>query len=354
MKIATVIGARPQFIKASIVSSELKNHSGIDEFLIHTGQHYDKSMSDIFFSQLSIKKPKYNLDISGTTHGNMTGRMIVAIEETLFEEKPDLVLVYGDTNSTLAAAIAACKIMIPIAHVEAGLRSWNMKMPEEINRILTDKVSDLLFTPCISADKNLIKEGISENKIFRSGDVMLDVLQKTMLVSKKRYIDNYDIYQNPFALFTIHRQENTDKNNWDKIMQLIQNLSAELTILWPAHPRVSSKIPTYIKDNSQIRIVEPLGYIEMLHATKNSKFVITDSGGLQKEAFFLETPCITIRSETEWNELIDAGWNKLLPPDSINKDSVESLINFSPNGTTPEIYGNGQAAKVITNTIINF
>ena len=355
MKIATILGARPQFVKASIVSDELSSHNSADEFLIHTGQHYDSSMSDIFFSQLSIKKPKYNLNISGTSHGDMTGRMIIATEEVLIKEKPDLVLVYGDTNSTLAAAIAASKLMIPIAHVEAGLRSWNMRMPEEINRILTDKISDLLFTPCVSAGENLLKEGVTKDKIFKSGDVMLDVLQKTILSSAEKNIFNYDLNPNSYALLTIHRQENTDDNkSWNKILEFISNLSDALTVLWPVHPRVSSKIPKFILDNNKIKLIEPLGYIEMLHATKNSKFVITDSGGLQKEAFFLQTPCITIRSETEWNELIDSGWNKLLPPDLITKDSVESVINFNPSGITPEIYGNGNAAKIIASEIIKY
>lgn len=353
MKIATVIGARPQFVKASIISDTLSNYSEAEEFLIHTGQHYDVSMSDIFFSQLSIKSPKYNLNVSGSTHGDMTGRMIMSIEKVLIKEKPDVVLVYGDTNSTLAAAIAASKLMIPIAHVEAGLRSFNMSMPEEINRIITDRVSELLFTPSESADKNLLLEGISKNKIVRSGDVMLDVLLKMTSASDDKKIAPHRFDSKSYVLATVHRQENTDNiENWTKIIDFINDISQQVNVIWPVHPRVSSKIPRALRDNKNIELVEPLGYMEMLHAVKNSKLVITDSGGLQKEAFFLGIPCITLRTETEWNELLEIGWNKLLPPKDIKIDSVQSVLEFQPTGALPAVYGDGHASKIIVEKIL--
>ena len=262
MKIATIIGARPQFVKASIVSHTLRKHSKAEEFLIHTGQHYDVSMSDIFFSQLSMKDPRYNLNISGSTHGDMTGRMIISIEQVLLKEKPDVVLVYGDTNSTLSAAIAASKLMIPIAHVEAGLRSFNMSMPEEINRILTDRVSELLFTPCESADQNLLMEGVPKNKIIRSGDVMLDVLLKVTSASDNKEIAPLLSESKSYVLATVHRQENTDNiESWKKIIGFINDISQQSKVIWPVHPRVSSKIPRSIRGNRNIELVEPLGYL---------------------------------------------------------------------------------------------
>jgi UDP-GlcNAc3NAcA epimerase len=354
MKIATIIGARPQFVKASIVSHTLRKYSQAEEFLVHTGQHYDVSMSDIFFSQLSMKDPRYNLNISGSTHGDMTGRMIISIEQVLLKEKPDVVLVYGDTNSTLAAAIAASKLMIPIAHVEAGLRSFNMSMPEEINRILTDRVSDLLFTPSESADQNLLMEGVPKNKIIRSGDVMLDVLLKVTSESDNKEIVPLLSESKSYVLATVHRQENTDNiESWNKIIGFINDISQQSKVIWPVHPRVSSKIPRSMMGNKNIELVEPLGYLEMLHAVMNSKFVITDSGGLQKEAFFLGIPCITLRTETEWSELLEIGWNKLLPPKDINAESVQSAFEFQPSSAVPAVYGDGHASEVIVKKLLN-
>lgn len=355
MKIATIVGARPQFIKVSPVSKEIKNHSGLDEFLIHTGQHYDKSMSEIFFSQLSIEPPKYNLNISGTTHGDMTGRMIAAIESVLIEEKPDLVLVYGDTNSTLAASISASKLMIPIAHVEAGLRSLNMRMPEEINRILTDRVSEILFTPSRSADDNLLKEGISKHKIVRSGDVMLDALLQYLPLFRSKKGGETGLNLKSYALVTIHRQENSNNpENWNEIVKLLNAVSEIIPLVWPVHPRVAQMVPDSINDNSNIKLIDPLGYFEMINTVRNAKFVITDSGGLQKEAFFMEVPCITLRDETEWTELVDIGWNLLLPPSQLHSGSARLIVDFSPsNDFVPEVYGDGNASKIIVDKIIN-
>lgn len=307
MKIVTIIGARPQFIKASALSKLIKKEKKINEIIIHTGQHYDYEMSKIFFNQLNIPKPKYNLNIKSKYHGEMTGKMIEGIEKILIKERPDYTLVYGDTNSTLAGALASKKLHIPVIHIEAGLRSYNTKMPEEINRVLTDHCSDILFTPSKLANQNLKKEGIKKN-IINVGDIMYDLFKSNNFkIQKDKKV--YDI------IVTIHRAENT--NFKIKILNIIKNLnklSIKYSILFPLHPRTKNLLKKYkiLKlFNNIIKIVKPLSYKNTMYYLKYANFLITDSGGMQKEAFFSRTQTLTVRDETEWKETVDLGWNRL-------------------------------------------
>lgn len=302
MKIATIIGARPQFVKAAAVSRVIKNTESVEEIIIHTGQHYDVNMSDVFFEEMDIPKPDYNLNINGMGHGAMTGQMLEKIEEVLLSEKPDWVLVYGDTNSTLAGALAAKKLHIKVAHVEAGLRSFNMNMPEEINRILTDRISDVLFCPTSTAVDNLKKEGYEniDTKIINVGDVMLDVA----LFYKERATKPKDSLPEQFVLCTVHRAENTDDvDRLKSIFESLEIISKTTPVVLPLHPRTKSKLISidYDFDNSKIKFINPVGYFEMIWLLQNCSFVMTDSGGLQKEAFFFKKQCITLRDETEWS-----------------------------------------------------
>ncbi|MCU4494114.1 UDP-N-acetylglucosamine 2-epimerase (non-hydrolyzing) [Acinetobacter guillouiae] len=351
MKIVTVLGARPQFIKAAAFSRAILNSTKIEEIIVHTGQHYDQNMSDVFFDEMDIPKPKYMLSTGGKTHGAMTGQQLEKIEEILLNEQPDLVLVYGDTNSTLAGALAAVKMHIPIAHVESGLRSFNRQMPEEINRILTDQISEYLFVPSVGAKQNLLREGIDESKIFIVGDIMYDVAlfyKEKML--KPLWFDSLDL--KAFILCTIHRAENTD--DILKLSNILKGLelSGENIIL-PLHPRTVSKIKQYdLKLSENIKVVDPVGYLEMVWLEANSKLIVTDSGGVQKEAYFHNKLCVTLREETEWVELVNAGYNKLVgsAADLINlaltdKDSIEIK--------NKNIYGNGNSAQNIISIIIN-
>ena len=320
-KIITIIGARPQFIKAAMVSKALKDN--FEEILVHTGQHYDKNMSEIFFEQLEIPKPKYNLGIGSGTHGKQTGEMIIKIEEVLLKEKPDYVMVYGDTNSTLAGAIAASKLLIPIIHVEAGLRSFNMKMPEEQNRILTDHISKILICPTKTAVENLKNEGITEN-VYLTGDVMCDsVLYYSKMADKKINKDDIQlvpIYErrniDSWYLTTIHRAENTmDDKNLRNILGVFESL--DKLVIFPVHPRIKKMVDELYQQNkyTNIYFVEPVDYLTMLYLTKNATKVVTDSGGLQKECYILDTPCITIRNQTEWVETLNKGYNILSTPE---------------------------------------
>lgn len=354
MKILTVIGARPQFIKASAVSFTFKKYKVIEEVIIHTGQHYDKDMSHIFFQELKIPEPKYNLNLGGLSHGAMTGRMIEKIEKIILIEKPDILLVYGDTNSTLAGALAAKKIHVRVAHVEAGLRSYNQEMPEEINRILTDKLSDFLFCPTQTSVKNLENEGFlnSNCKIVNSGDVMFDAVCLFEKKHKKPLVDLEDNY----ILSTIHRAENTD--NIERLRQIIEALneiSETRQVILPIHPRTRQKInENQLKVSSKIKITSPVSYFEMLFLIKNSVLVMTDSGGLQKEAFFLKKPCLTLRDQTEWMELVDNGYNILVG------SSKEKIIHSYSKMINKDLdfekryYGNGYAADLIAQNLINF
>ena len=348
MKIVTVLGARPQFIKAAAFSREIAKHTNISEVIVHTGQHYDQNMSDVFFKEMNIPLPKYKLKTGGKNHGAMTGQQLEKIEEILLTEKPDLVLVYGDTNSTLAGALAATKLHIPIAHVEAGLRSFNKKMPEEINRILTDQVSDYLFVPSVGAKQNLLNEGVGEEKIFVVGDIMYDVsLYYKEKMVKPNWFDSLNLTN--FILCTIHRAENTD--DAEKLGDIFKGLElSKKDIILPLHPRTVNKIKQYGLDIPQnIRVIEPIGYLEMVWLEVHCDLVVTDSGGVQKEAYFHGKYSVTLREETEWVELVEGGLNRLVGSDFEKIQwACEQLFEHNPS---MGIYGDGNTARQIIREI---
>lgn len=355
MKILTVLGARPQFIKAAPVSKALKE-AGVKEFILHTGQHYDPSMSGIFFEELKLEAPNLNLHINGGTHGQQTGRMLEAIEDVLIKEKPDRVLVYGDTNSTLAGALAAGKLHIPLDHVEAGLRSFNKKMPEEINRILTDHLSSLLFTPTKIATQNLTKEGFAEENIKEVGDVMYDaVLHFNPLAEKKKdlILEKFSLKEKQYYLATIHRAENTDSlQNLERIFKAFEEISKRIKIILPVHPRIREKIKNLKKNCNNFILINPVGYLDMQVLTRHASLILTDSGGLQKEAYFLRVPCITLRDQTEWRELVECGYNKLIQVDSHLSTALQEESQLMESRKLPEkkgLYGDGFASKKIAN-----
>ncbi len=348
MKIITIVGARPQFIKAAPVSKTLRTEH--EEIIIHTGQHYDANMSDIFFNELKIPRPDYNLEIGSGSHGMMTGRMLEKLEEIYLKEKPDFVLVYGDTNSTLAGALAASKLLIPVIHIEAGLRSFNKAMPEEQNRILTDHISDLLLVPTEDAIKNLTNEGIKKG-IHNVGDVMYDavLMFKEIAKSKSGLLKELDVNSGEYILTTIHRAENTNDINRLRNMIEALNESGEKIIL-PLHPRTKKFIEGYgLNFNENIKVIDPIGYLEMLMLEENSKMIVTDSGGVQKEAYFMGKPCITMRDETEWVETVACGWNVVVGTDK-NK-ILDNIRNFKPTSIQQSIFGDGNAAQKILNII---
>lgn len=352
MKIVTVLGARPQFIKAAAFSRTVLNRTKIEEIIVHTGQHYDQNMSDVFFEEMDIPKPKYMLHTGGKTHGAMTGQQLEKIEDILINEKPDIVLVYGDTNSTLAGALAAIKLHIPIAHVESGLRSFNRKMPEEINRILTDQISDFLFVPSESAKNNLLNEGVNEDKIFIVGDIMYDVAiyYKEKMV-KPNWFD--DLQVDHFILCTIHRAENTDDPI--KLDNIFKGLGlTNKNIILPLHPRTVNKIEQHkITIPLNVKIVDPVGYLEMVWLEVNSDLIVTDSGGVQKEAYFHGKYCVTLREETEWVELVENGLNVLVGTDS---NQIKKHINNPKDNKyfTDNIYGDGETSTAILNILSKF
>lgn len=357
LNIITIIGARPQFIKAATVSRVINTRNDISEKIIHTGQHYDGNMSDIFFDELNIPTPDYNLGIGGNLHGQMTGQQLEKIEEILLQEKPDRVLVYGDTNSTLAGALAAVKLNIPVAHIEAGLRSFNKKMPEEINRVITDHIADLLFSPTETAVANLINEGIDQEQIILSGDVMYDaaLYYADKAESKIETIEQLSIGSH-YVLVTLHRAENTDsRNRLEAIVNGLAELAAnKYSVVLPLHPRTRKKLCEYglwEKLCRSIRIIDPVGYLEMVLLEKNASLIITDSGGVQKEAYFHKTPCITLRDETEWVELLDIGWNKLC---DVKQSRWDYLITQFAGQMQPwePIYGTGNAAQHIVSQLV--
>ena len=353
-KIVTIIGARPQFIKASAVSATMANAGGLKEVVVHTGQHFDTNMSAVFFSELGMAPPAYHFDIHGGGHGEMTGRMLTAIEQVLHAEQPDAVLVYGDTNSTLAGALAAIKLHSPVAHVEAGLRSFNMRSPEEINRILTDRVAQWLFTPTEGAAAELRREGATPDKICPVGDVMYDVaLHHGARVDKRgrllaKLTAEYGVQAGGFCLATIHRAENTD--DLDRLTTIVDALSAfarQIPVVWPLHPRTRDvlarhgKLPTLTRS---VILLEPLGYIDMVQMEKYAALIATDSGGVQKEAFFYRVPCVTFRDETEWTELVEAGWNRLSPPTDASRALADLRLGLGTTGRDISPYGTGDAA----------
>jgi UDP-GlcNAc3NAcA epimerase len=354
VKIITVIGARPQFIKAAVVSHAFAQKSGVQEILLHTGQHFDNNMSNVFFEELGIPKPAYNLGIGGGLHGAMTGAQLAGIEKILIQEKPDWVMVYGDTNSTLAGALAAVKLHIPVAHVEAGLRSFNRSMPEEINRVVTDHISTTLYAPTIAAMQHLAQEGISLGQCHLVGDVMYDAalffgeraqqfscIQQKMGVSSKNYI-----------LVTIHRAENTDNlQRLQVILSALELIAQTIPVVWPIHPRTNSKLREQPQMRSllgnNVHVIDPVGYLDMVMLEKNAAVIVTDSGGVQKEAFFSGVPCVTLRDETEWVELVEAGWNILVSPTQIEQVSEKVLNSIGSKGQPIDPYGDGSAAMRI-------
>jgi UDP-GlcNAc3NAcA epimerase len=338
MKLFSVIGARPQFVKAAVVSRALKKHDGVEEFLVHTGQHFDENMSRVFFDEMGIPQPSANLGVSGGSHGSMTGQMLIQIEELIMEQKPDCVLVYGDTNSTLAGALAASKLNVPCAHVEAGLRSDNRAMPEEINRILTDHACDLLFAPTAEAVRRLAGEGIAGDKVVRTGDVMLDaaLVFGEKARSQSTILERLSLREKGFALCTLHRAENVDSR--DVLEWLIKGLGevAEvLPMILPIHPRTRARLKEFeLLDglSSEIRVVDPVGYLDILQ----------------------EVPCVTLRSETEWTELLPGGHNRLARPmiESISEKAEEALSS-DPDWSI-DLYGDGHSSELIVSAILNF
>ena len=342
-RILTVIGARPQFVKAAAVSRAIANFSGLEEVVVHTGQHFDRNMSAVFFDELGISTPAYNLGIGGGRHGEMTGRQLEAIEGVLLAEQPELVLVYGDTNSTLAGALAAAKLNIPVAHVEAGLRSYNRQMPEEINRVMTDHLSSLLMAPTVQAQRNLAKEGVPSERISMTGDVMFDAaLHYAARARMPDWFGQSNLEPGGFVLCTLHRAENTDE-----VMRLTAILSGlarcRLRVVLPLHPRTRSRIEDFgLTIPDSILAVAPVGYLEMVWLEKNCSLVVTDSGGVQKEAYFHKKRCVTLREETEWVELVEAGVNQLVGADA---DAIAEAIESSNKiATFDPLYGEGKAA----------
>jgi len=356
MKIVSIVGARPQFIKATIVSQAIEKHNStssetIEEILVHTGQHYDYRMSEIFFQELKLKKPHYNLEVGSDTHAKQTARMLERIEDVLFEENPDLVLVYGDTNSTLAGALAASKLNIPVAHIEAGIREHKREMPEEQNRILTDHISSLLFCPTQTAVENLKREGITEG-VFFTGDVMLDALLTSLPIAEKhsKILENLSLVPGNYYLTTIHRAENTD--NEEKLRNILLALNQlELPVVFPIHPRTRNAVERFgLREFLDgLIVIEPVGYLDMLILERNARKILTDSGGVQKEAYFLGVPCVTLRNETGWVETLEGGWN-VLAGTNVEK-IVESVKIPPPSSPRGDFFGDGKAGERIVEII---
>jgi UDP-GlcNAc3NAcA epimerase len=359
MKIATILGARPQFIKAAIVSKAFSASADIEEVIVHTGQHYDQNMSQIFFQELDIARPAYNLGIGSGSHGLQSGRMLEAIEGVLMEEVPDWVLVYGDTNSTLAGVLAAVKLHIPVAHVEAGLRSFDRRMAEEINRVVADHTSDLLFVPTRTALENLRREGLPESSIYAVGDVMYDaaIYYGSTAEAQSHVLHKLGLKSKEYILATLHRAENTNNPGGLRLIVggLIQ-VAREIPVVLPIHPRtrrvlnesgIASEISRFI------RLIDPVGYMDMLKLEKNARVIATDSGGVQKEAYFHGVPCVTFREQTEWVELIELGWNRLVPPVSaatVISGLCDALASTPRSTQTP--YGDGHAAERIVQVLL--
>jgi len=358
LKILTVIGARPQFIKAATISRHIAHTDNMSEHIIHTGQHYDKNMSDIFFDELDIPTPNVNLEIGSGLHGEQTAKMLIGIEQEIIKQKPSCVLVYGDTNSTLAGALAAAKLNTPVCHIEAGLRSFNRRMPEEINRILTDHTSDTLFAPTKNAVIHLQKEGISSNNIVLSGDVMFDaaIYYSSKAETTSTIVEFHNLPKNDYILATVHRAENTDdRARLTRIIDELEILAQHTKVVMPIHPRTLKVLSDYNISTKNILFIEPTGYLDMIKLERSSKLIITDSGGIQKEAFFHKKLCITLRTETEWTELVDSGFNILFPPISENtkslSDCVTNLTSTSKNVFSDTLYGDGHSAELILSEI---
>lgn len=343
-RIASVVGARPQFIKAAVLSRAMATRDDVDEIVIHTGQHFDPELSDVFFSELSMRAPHHRLGIHGGTHGQMTGRMLEAVEEVLLAEQPDLVVVFGDTNSTLAGALAGAKLNIPVAHVEAGVRSFNMTRPEEVNRVVTDRVSSLLFCPTSLAVENLRSEGV-EAGVSLVGDVMYDAALHARDASERvsQVADELGVAGIEYDLATVHRAENTDdRDRLEAIVSYLREQALERPVVFPLHPRTREAVRRHRLGLDGLRVSRPLSYLEMVYLIRGAHQVLTDSGGLQKEAYFFRVPCVTLRDETEWLETVQAGWNRLW-----------RVAGFEPRREIDE-YGDGDAARRILGEIEGF
>lgn len=355
MRIATIVGARPQFIKAAVLSRSLQSRARISEFWIHTGQHYDRKLSEVFFQELMIPEPAYNLGVGSSSHGQQTGEMLQGIERILLAERPDCVIVYGDTNSTLAGALAASKLNMKLVHVEAGMRSFN-RQPEEVNRVLTDHISNLLFAPTTNAVVNLRREGI-EHGVHWAGDVMYDaVLQYGRVAERKsRVLEAFQLKSKQYVVATIHRAENTDSAHHLRVIgDALGKIAKQIPVIFPIHPRTlyaASRFGIYLQAPG-LQLADPLGYLDMMMLQKHARAIITDSGGIQKEAFFHGVPCVTLRRETEWTELLSLGWNRLAPP--INAETVlagvEAALTAAPD-SGDHLFGHGRAAELITDIL---
>ena len=360
IKIASIVGARPQFIKAAVVSSNLRVHPNIEETLIHTGQHYSQTMSDIFFDQLDIPKPDLNIGVGKASPATQIGTILVELDRVLRSESFDWVLVYGDTSSTLAGALAAVKAGIPLAHVEAGLRSFNRQMPEEINRLISDHLADLLFTPTETADVNLQNEGIPSEKISRVGDVMYDsvLYYREKARTGSRILKTLGLSPKGYLLCTVHRAENTDNSqNLKAILQGLERASREIEVIIPLHPRTRAAIDELHVSSglSTLRIIDPVSYLDMLQLEANARVIATDSGGVQKEAFFLGVPCIILRRETEWVELVHEGWSRLANPndaEAVFRAIMRAMSEPPPGSFNTSLYGDGHAAEKIRDVLL--
>jgi len=357
-QIVTIVGARPQFVKAAVVGNALRRVPDVRHILIHTGQHYDENMSSVFFEELEIPDPDFHLEIGPGPQGAQTGRMLEAIERTLETLRSSMVIVYGDTNSTLAGALAAAKLGIPLAHVEAGLRSFNRRMPEEINRVVTDHVANWLFAPTSTAVANLIKEGFSKGRIHLVGDVMYDaaLYYGASADRSSKILSSLDLNPRSFVLVTLHRAENTDDGSRLRIiLDALSDIAAKTCVVWPLHPRTRAALARerlVDLETSPIRFINPVGYLDMISLEKNARLIATDSGGVQKEAFYYRVPCVTLRDETEWVELTRMGWNRLAPP--VSSKSVYEKISseWSPPRVSTSPYGDGNAAQAIVDILL--
>ena len=361
IKIVTIIGARPQFIKAAAVSRVIRDQfpESVTEVLVHTGQHFDENMSKVFFDQLDIPEPKYNLEISGGQHGAMTGRMLESVEKVLLDEKPDWVLIYGDTNSTLAGALAAVKLQIPVAHVEAGLRSFNMRMPEEVNRIVSDRIATLLFCPTETAVKNLEAEGVTKG-VINVGDVMFDVAlnYKHQARQKSRVLQQLGLEEKAFVLATCHRAENTDDpQRLAQIVDALGTVAKRLPVVFPIHPRTRKLIAEQglAEKIGEVCITDPIPFLDMVALEQAASLILTDSGGVQKEAYFYGVPCITMRDETEWVETVELGWNVLVGASTVGiVSAVDRALARGGASNSASPYGSGDSAQRIVKTLVEF
>lgn len=354
MKILTVVGARPQFIKVAPVSRALADE-GIGEYLVHTGQHYDHGMSAVFFDELGIHQPDLNLNIGSGNHGAQTGAMLAGLEDAMVAQKPDWVLVYGDTNSTLAGSLAAAKLHVPVAHVEAGLRSFNRQMPEEINRMVADALATLLFVPTEAGRQNLLREGVSADRIQWTGDVMFDAMLmfRQQAARSSTVLERLGLINVPFVLATVHRAENTDDPARLKaIMEGLGTVAESLHVILPLHPRTRARLAaTQGIGLGRIEIIDPVGFLDMIRLESSARVIATDSGGVQKEAFFHGVPCVTLRDETEWVELVELGWNRLVSPTTPSAIAQAILTACGTKGWSANPYGDGQASSRIAKAL---